>query len=205
MKAVAKLWAWGLLWFIWMGLSLAAFAQSSLPDYTRWSSESAYVERQILQQNVSESLRGLVADWRDQFIRASDANSGRIATLQEQILALGDPPAEDQSDPLAQRRRALNADLAKLQVPVAQAQEALSKAQGLVKEIDQLIRAEQKSALFELSKSPLSIVAWPQALLGQSNPYLAVASSDLLPAEGVSVAVIETTRNPSLHRYPSCG
>ena len=169
MKAVAKLWAWGLLWFIWMGLSLAAFAQSSIPDYTRWSSESAYVERQILQQNVSESLRGLVADWRDQFIRASDANSGRIATLQEQILALGDLPAEGQSDPLAQRRRALNADLAKLQVPVAQAQEALSKAQGLVKEIDQLIRAEQKSALFELSKSPLSIVAWPKALLELSD------------------------------------
>ena len=130
MKAVAKLWAWGLLWFIWMGLNLAAFAQSSLPDYTRWSSESAYVERQILQRNVSESLRGLVANWRDQFIRASEANSGRIATLQEQILALGDPPAEGQSDPLAQRRRALNADLAKLQLPVAQAQEALSKTQG---------------------------------------------------------------------------
>ena len=105
-----------------------------------------------MQQNVSESLRGLVANWRDQFIRASEANSGRIATLQEQILALGDPPGEGQSDPLAQRRRALNADLAKLQLPVARAQEALSKAQGLVKEIDQLIRAEQKSALFELSK-----------------------------------------------------
>ena len=138
-------------------------AQNVEVDYYLWTKQAKHVERQLEKGNVSESLRKQVADWRTVFEQASEVNKTSIATVMSQIEALGPLPDDGTVDTLNDRREALAADLYRLKAPVAKALEAFKKADGLIKEIDQTIRAKQASALVHLGKSPLNFRAWPNA------------------------------------------
>lgn len=151
--------------FVWLGLlANAVFSQTSDIDYDLWNKQAQHAERQLETDQVSESLRKQVADWRDLFQSASEVDKPRIGTVQSQIEALGAPPEDGAVDPLAERRSELVSELAMLTSPAAKALEAFQKADGLIREIDQKIRAEQASALIHLTNSPMTITAWPIAI-----------------------------------------
>ena len=145
-------------------LAGTVFSQTSDIDYDLWNKQAHHAERQIKKDQVSESLRKQVADWRNLFQSAGEFDKPRIGTVQSQIEALGALPDDGAVDPLANRRSELAAELAMLTSPVAKALEAFQKADGLIREIDQKIRAEQALALVHLTNSPMTITAWPTAI-----------------------------------------
>ena len=90
-------------------------------------------------------------------------NGGQIDTLNQQIAALGPVPEKDapEAPEIAKRRSELNDQLALLKAPGLAAEEALRRAEGIIKQIDQTVRERQADALLRLSPSPLNPVNWP--------------------------------------------
>lgn len=149
----------------------AALPQDSGVDYRTWEGVAnraeAAVEARTDDVRNFEALRTRVAEFRSQFDTARNADADRIATLRSQIEALGPAPAEDgppEAADVAARRVELNDQLAALLAPVKVAQEAYTRADGLIGEIDQIIRDRQTQRLLALDPSPLNPVLWPTAL-----------------------------------------
>lgn len=138
-------------------------------DYSQWERLAGQIEDVIEAGTATdarlEALRADVVRWRDQFLNAQGANSTRIATLRDQIAALGSPPAEGKTEPedIAARRKELNDQLSKLQAPGLTAVEAFGRADGIVQQIDSELRERQANALMQLSPSPLNPVNWASA------------------------------------------
>ncbi|MBN2906014.1 MAG: mechanosensitive ion channel family protein [Rhodobacteraceae bacterium] len=140
------------------------------PDYREWETVATRAE-DVLQTDRAanaalEQLRGQLADWRSRFLSAQDINAARIKTLRDQISALGAPPAEGESEPdeIARRRSELNQQLAELQAPGLKAVEAYSRADGLIREIDSIIRERQANQLLQLGPSPINPANWDDGL-----------------------------------------
>ncbi len=139
------------------------------PDYATWEGVAADAEAAIENPespNFSlEQLRGQLAAWRERFLSAQNANRTRIDTIRNQISALGPPPEEGagETPEIAQRRRALSNQLATLQAPGIAAEEAYLRADGLIREIDTVLRERQANELLELGPSPLVPLNWPPA------------------------------------------
>ncbi len=118
-----------------------------------------------------ETLRNQLAAWRERFLSAQSANRTRIDTIRNQISALGPSPADGESEPedIANRRAALNEQLATLQAPGIAAEEAYLGADGMIREIDVILRERQANELLELAPSPLVPVNWPPAFAALSD------------------------------------
>lgn len=156
---------------LFLALSAGALsAQGDDLDYGSWSQVVTRAEQSIDNAQASteafEQLRSTIAGWRDDFLRAESTNATRIQTLQSQLSALGDPPPEGESEPeeIANRRAELNDELQRLQAPVLRAEEAYTQADGLIREIDEIIRSRQADALLALGPSPLNPALWKEAL-----------------------------------------
>lgn len=140
------------------------------PDYTSWNAFADRAEKIAGNPSATDAalnqLRGQVVDWRSKFQDAQNANKSRINTLQQQIAALGPVPKDGATEApeIAQRRTELNDQLAKLQAPGLAADEAYSRADGIVRQIDQVIRERQAEALMHLGPSPLNPANWPAGL-----------------------------------------
>lgn len=143
-------------------------ALASGPDYSAWSrvatrAESA-LETGLASTAILEGVRAELVDWRDTFAGEEGVNAARIATVREQIAALGDPPADDATEApaIAARRDALNAQLDALRTPVILATEAFTRADGLISEIDSLIREREAQRLSQRGPSPLNPQNWAE-------------------------------------------
>lgn len=113
-----------------------------------------------------QRLRGDLVVWRDRFQQARGANSGRIGTVEAQLTALGAAPeAGGEDESIAARRAALTEQLMRLRAPVRLADEAYAHADGLIREIDRLIRERRGRALGDRGPSPLNPGLWPSALV----------------------------------------
>ncbi len=112
-----------------------------------------------------ESLRDEIAGYRSQFEDARQQNAARIATLQSQLTALGPAPAEGESEPadIAALREQLTTQINQLRVPVVVAHEAENRANGLIREIDRIIRERETGRLFSRTVTPLDPSLWPTA------------------------------------------
>ncbi len=144
-------------------------SQNAAPDYEEWREVAARTERLIDGALTSDSiladLRAELVAFRARFLAAQDANASRIATVREQIAALGPPPEGDAAEApeLAARRAELSEQLSTLQAPGIAAQEAFRRADGLIRQIDTTLRERQAEALLTLWPSPLNPVNWVSA------------------------------------------
>ncbi|MGB7244259.1 MAG: DUF3772 domain-containing protein, partial [Sulfitobacter sp.] len=113
-----------------------------------------------------EALRARITEFRSDFAGARQVNAERIETLRAQIAALGEV-AEGTQEPvdIADRRRELEQQLATLQAPVLVADAAFRRADGLIREIDTIIRDRQTRTLLSLGPSPLYPPHWGPAVL----------------------------------------
>ncbi|MDH3263860.1 MAG: DUF3772 domain-containing protein [Paracoccaceae bacterium] len=143
--------------------------EGAAPDYATWEGVAAEAEAAIEDPETPnftlEQFRSQLAAWRERFLTAQNANRTRIDTIRNQISALGPPPQEGTSETpeIAQRRRALNEQLTTLQAPGIAAEEAYLRADGLIREIDTILRERQANELLELGPSPLVPLNWPPA------------------------------------------
>jgi small-conductance mechanosensitive channel len=164
----------GFLRVLIVALALAGPANAQEPptakDYKGFDTVASQVEDMVAKAEVSDErlseLRVDMVKWRATFTAAQGVNADQIATVKNQIAALGATPAEGQSeDPaIAQRRAELKAALAKLQAPVLTATEATSRADSIIGAVDKLIRERQADKLLRLSPSAANPANWPTAV-----------------------------------------
>lgn len=153
-------------------LSTPAFAQDPVPetiDYATWDKLAVDIEAQIADPEVTETTletrRAELVTWRDRFQAGQGANDSRLDALRGQLGALGDPPAEGQTEAeeVTNRRQALQAEIAELEVPRKAAVEAYTRADNLIRSIDAKLRERQTDALLEIWPSPINPVNWATA------------------------------------------
>jgi len=163
------------------GLSQARnLAQSNLSGplgeyYKTWQRTANRAERVLDAKRASngalESLRLELTEYRQQFLDAGSQNADRIKTLRAQIEALGPAPEEGSSEPdnIATLRDELQSQLANLTAPQVLADLGYSRAQGLISEIDKLIRDRATRKLLERAPMPLNPENWPSAATDTAN------------------------------------
>jgi potassium-dependent mechanosensitive channel len=141
-------------------------------DYALWERMAERAEAEIENRNTSsarmEEIRGQLAQWRAALLNAQSANSARIATLRQQIAALGPVPTDGvaEAEEISARRQELAGQLVRLQAPGIAAEEAYRRADGLIDEIDRTLRERQADQLLQLWPSPLNPGNWPEAAIG---------------------------------------
>jgi potassium efflux system protein len=144
----------------------------SVLNYGDWDQMAQRAEAEIAERNTSserlEEIRAYLAQWRAALLTAQNANSARIATVREQIAALGPAPAEGETEAeeISSRRQELAQQLVKLQAPGIAAEEGYRRADGLIREIDRTLRERQADQLLQLWPSPLNPGNWPEAAIG---------------------------------------
>ncbi|KIC11221.1 mechanosensitive ion channel protein MscS [Leisingera sp. ANG-M1] len=155
-----------------VGLAMPALAQlnaESRAIYQDWLKTAARAEEVIDARRASsaamEALRTELTTYRQNFLEARTDNGDRIQTLEGQIAALGAAPGEGESEPedIARLRRSLEQQLKDLKVPQIVAEEAYSRANGLIAEIDKIIRERRTRTLLERGPSPLNPENWASA------------------------------------------
>jgi small-conductance mechanosensitive channel len=186
-----------------LALAPAMAQEPEAPDYPAFAGDAQSAEA-LLEQEATpveelEALRARLAAWRDRLLAAQETNGARIQTLQSQIDALGPAPEEGETeeDPIATRRAELNEQLSVLMAPGRQAEEAYTRANGLIAEIDAEIRERQTSALLELGPLPLNPAHWPRAL---EDLTLSVTASG---AELLQAVADPEARDGALRSLPS--
>ncbi len=156
------------------GMGAAQVALATL-DYAAWERLAKRVETATANRDAAsealESLRAQVVDWRSALLGAQSSNAARIATLRTQIAALGPAPAagESESIDIANRRSELTEKLVELQAPGLAAEEAYSRADGLIREIDRVLRERQADQLLQLWPAPINPANWPEAVIGLTD------------------------------------
>ncbi|SLN14427.1 DUF3772 domain-containing protein [Pseudooctadecabacter jejudonensis] len=137
-----------------------------LPEWEAFSQEAG--ETIQAGQTTSAALADLrveLVDWRDIFLARQSTNSARIATVQDQIDALGTAPDIGEEDPrVIARRAALTERLQELRAPARLADEAYTRANGLIGEIDAIVRDRQAQQFTERLTSPLVPTTWGPAI-----------------------------------------
>ncbi len=168
-----------------VGLAAPLLAQETTPNLTVWSRVATRAEDSVAAARASDltlsQLRTEIVNWRSQFAAAQVADKARIETLKGQIAALGAVPEAGavEAPEIAQRRVELNDQLAKLQAPGLAAVEAWSRADGIIREIDSILRIRQADALLKLSPTPLNPANWPAAFVALSGAAKAVSNEIL--------------------------
>lgn len=112
---------------------------------------------------VLRRLRADLVEWRDLFLADQFVHERRIQTVGGQLSALGPAPTDGQppeDSAVTDRRKHLEEQLAGLRAPGRLAQEAHARADGLIREIDVLLRGKARAQLLERGPSPLTLSVW---------------------------------------------
>ncbi|WP_104070221.1 DUF3772 domain-containing protein [Albidovulum inexpectatum] len=177
--------------FLCLTAPAAVAQEAELPDFAAWERFAKSVEETLAKSNVPqaslEQMRKQLVEWRTRFSAAQGVNAAQIDTVRQQIAALGPAPAEGETEApdIAQRRKELNAKLSELQAPVLAAEEARRRADGLIRQIDTLVRERQTSELLTLAPTPVNPVNWPAgwAVLSQGIKTLGTEVADAWASE----------------------
>ena len=139
----------------------ASSSVGSAPDYTAWNTRADAIEAELESAEITddrlETLRQELVEARSAFQAARNVNGPRIDGVRQQLDALGPAPEDPSTEApeVTARRAALNSELANLQAPRVNAQEAFSRADALIGRIDTTLRARQADAL--LAVEPVSV------------------------------------------------
>jgi small-conductance mechanosensitive channel len=188
---------------IWLVLATAVSAQAlSDDDYATWVATATRAESVLETDRASEmaldALRTQVAGWRDQFLAAQSTNKDRITALRSQLAALPPMPEGDgTSDPLAERRTELNNQITTLMAPVVRAEEAYSRADSIVREIDRKVLERRTDTVLEMGPSALVPDHWGKAL----SAYLGAIS--VVTAETATAWALPTVQAEIRTALPS--
>ncbi|MCF6274084.1 MAG: DUF3772 domain-containing protein [Rhodobacteraceae bacterium] len=158
-------------------LGFPALAQnnfdSTLPS--KWDATATRAE-DILQVRLAstpalENLRAELILQRDEARKIEKQEALRVEALQRQLDALGPAPEEGgtEAPELAARRVDLNELITKASVPRAVAQETSQRMNGLINEINTVIRERFSRQLIERGPSPLNPVLWGTAIKDVSD------------------------------------
>lgn len=161
-------------------------------DYEAWVTQAERSQKIISNASSSdltlETLREQLVEKRAAFADAEEANAPEIATVEDQISALGPAPAEGQSEgeEIAARREELTAKLSDLRAPGLRAEETQRQISGMIAQIDQILRERQTSKVMRHGALPLTPGFWAEAFeeLVRSLPSLTPqfeVDLDLLP------------------------
>ena len=131
-------------------------------------------------QEAFDSLRAEVADWRNRFEAGLDVNASSLRRVNEQIATLGPPPEEGETEPadVTARRAELKTTQEELLAPRRSAEEALGRANGLIKEIDEILRRRFADQLLQMGPWPVNPVHWPRALSDLGDSISTAASAE---------------------------
>lgn len=151
-----------------VGMTAPAAAQDTISDsdYDEWKRTAKRADEAIEAGRAStdalETLRSQISDWRQRFVGAQDIHGNAIATVKSQIDTLGPRPeeGEEEAASITSQRERLEERLAELQEPVRAAQIALTRADGLIRGIDTIIRDRQAEALLDFGPSPINPMNW---------------------------------------------
>ncbi|WP_289085107.1 DUF3772 domain-containing protein [uncultured Sulfitobacter sp.] len=163
-------------------LTTAAFAQTDVEETAeQWDSVAVKAEQSVEEADTPtselDSLRGRIVNYRSEFEAARTLNAERIAALRDQLAALGTAPEGENAEPeapeVAKTRADINQQLNTLLAPVQIAEREFLRADGLVREIDKIIRERQTERLLRTTPSPLNPVYWGPALVEMQDAFAA--------------------------------
>ena len=144
----------------WAGLATWAQAQDTMPDYDTWENRAKIFEQALTDPSTRSEIllrnREQIAEFRNIFRDAQTAGADRIDTVNDQIQALGPMPDGDgaEAPDVAQRRSALNQQLADLRAPQLRAEEAFARADGMIHETDRQLTQRQVNRIFSQNPMP---------------------------------------------------
>lgn len=151
-------------------MASAQTTENTGPNYTVWNALAVLAETSVDKADTTDeelsSIRAEVVAMRSEFLTAQQAQRGRIASIREQIAALGPVPAEGvtEAPEIASRRTELTALLAEREAPLLAADEAFTRADAIVRAIDAEVRARQANALMQLGPRPINPANWLDGL-----------------------------------------
>ena len=154
------------LW-VWMAVGACAQTQSI---YEEWERVATRAEEAVANARASdgafEELRAEIDAFRADFADAQGTNASRLATLREQLSALGPAPAEEgvEAAGIAERRAELSRIISNVAAPGVAAGEAFERADGIIGEIDSILRERRAEALMARGPTPLDPAIYPTAL-----------------------------------------
>lgn len=153
---------------------------SYVADFDAWETVASRAEVSV-GSSVGTSfalskLRSELVDWRERFANVQSVNAERIDTVARQLAALGQVPEDGEASTIADRRDALGTQMAELSAPRVLASEAYARADGLIGEIDAIIRNRQAAALTERGSSPLVPENWGPATVALTSGLVTLVS-----------------------------
>lgn len=124
------------------------------------------LEAKLASTPALETLRAELVVQRTQALALEATSKERIAPLRAQLDAMGPAPEEGEEEALelAARRSELNAALTVASIPLLVAQTGYSRSDGLIREINVIIRTRFSEELVELGPSPVNPKLWPAAV-----------------------------------------
>jgi len=146
---------------------------------TALRAEDVMVRREASTASL-ETLRADLAAQRAASLAFQLENSDRGKALAAQLQALGPMPSGDieESAEITARRRELSAQVARVTIPVLAAQEAYQRADGLIGQIDALIRTRLTNELVARGPTPLNPSYWPAAIM-EGNGFIGKITTEI--------------------------
>ena len=140
-----------ILGFIFICFVQPIWGQSNITKtYETWNTIAAEAEVIIANTNTStvslEELRQELSQNRSIFLDLREQGGTRLASLKAQLAALGPEPEDnkDESEDITERRAALKLQIKTEEAPSREAAEAFERANGLISEVDEIIRTPPK-------------------------------------------------------------
>lgn len=154
------------------------------PDYDEWARIAERAEAEISAGETTDQalqdLRRTLVEQRQIFLAAEGENRNRIERVHRQIDSLGPKPAEGETEPdaVAERRAALNSELEQLQAPGLRANEAYIAADGLISEIDGVLRDRQTREILRRAPLPENPLNWV-APISEAGEFFVTGIADM--------------------------
>ncbi|MBL4874579.1 MAG: mechanosensitive ion channel family protein [Rhodobacteraceae bacterium] len=153
-----------------MFMSSAGFAQSNNTELVNTWIATATRAEDVLETNLAstpamEALRAELVEQRSEALGLEVVTQSNIVPLRTELDVLGPPPDDGiaEASEIAARRAVLEAEIVRETVPLLLAQAAYGRADGLIRDINAVIRTRFSDTLVELGPSPLNPSLWPEA------------------------------------------